>query len=350
MKLLCAFFTLSCICSGLFAQVMLDADGQTDTYSLINSVLAPGYDVVEVPDCDHVEFGPHIDQVFDNTLDQYVFRFHIHKDEDSDRCKNYDRQRVEIKTYDKSPDNLKAIEGEKVEYKWKFKLASDFAASSSFTHLHQLKAVGGSEESMPLITLTARKGTPDKLELRYAEFTSQTTITKVDLEDFKGQWVEVIEEVVFGEDGSYKILIKAFPDAEVLFDYSNDDIRMWKTDADFLRPKWGIYRSLNNAVDLKDEQVLFANFSIHELDNTSIGKTRVKPDFNIMPNPNKGSFELSNVRGQDVYVYNQTGVLVQSVVNSDKDRLALSGFEKGMYFVTLVSEDASYQTGKMCVY
>jgi len=52
-----------------------------------------------------------------------------------------------------------------------------------------------------------------------------------------------------------------------LFSYSNSNIRTWKTDADFLRPKWGIYRSLKDADNLRDEAVLFADFSIKELEN-----------------------------------------------------------------------------------
>lgn len=176
---------LNCMVINAISQVTLSADGTTDTYQLINSVLAPNYNVIEVPDCGHIAFGPHIDQVYDDDLKKYVFRFHIHTAYDSDRCINYDRQRCEIKTYDQSPDHLKGTLGETVTYKWLFKLEDAFAASSSFTHLHQLKAVGGSEESMPLITLTARKGTPDQLELRYAEALSQTSIYKTSLEPLK---------------------------------------------------------------------------------------------------------------------------------------------------------------------
>ena len=67
-----------------------------------------------------------------------MLHFHV------DRCINSDRQRNEIKTYDKSPDNLLGVEGEEVVYKWKFKLDADMQLSSSFTHVHQLKSVGGS--------------------------------------------------------------------------------------------------------------------------------------------------------------------------------------------------------------
>ena len=49
----------------IYSQVVLNADGPGNTYELINSVLAPGYDVVESSDCSHIAFGRHIDEVFD---------------------------------------------------------------------------------------------------------------------------------------------------------------------------------------------------------------------------------------------------------------------------------------------
>jgi len=261
-NLLTIVFLLSI--SNLSAQLLLDADGPGMTYELITSKLAPNHNPIEVPDCGHTAFGRHIDEVFDNDLNAYVFRFHIHQLEDDDRCINFDRQRNEIKTYDKSPDSLLGVVGEIFEYKWKFKLDAGFQSSPKFTHIHQLKAVGGSESSMPLITLTTRASNPDELELRYAETTTQTTLHEVDLAPFKGVWCEATETVLYGENGTYDIEIKRVSDGVSLFSYSDNDIRMWKTDADFVRPKWGIYRSLNFVNDLRDEEVLFANFSIYE--------------------------------------------------------------------------------------
>ena len=206
------------VINGNYAQTLLDADGVSDTYDLINSVLAPGNNVVEAPgitvgSCDnHSAFGDHITQVFDDSLGIYVFAFHIHVHEDNDRCKNFDRQRCEIKTYDKSPNHLLGVLGETIEFKWKFKLDEGFQPSSSFTHIHQLKSVGGPEDGMPLMTLTPRKGNPDKLQLRYAATTSQSTIHEVELDPFKGVWVEVTERVTYGEAGigSYSLSIEIF--------------------------------------------------------------------------------------------------------------------------------------------
>jgi len=246
--------------------VELKADGPGNTYELITSVLAPGHNPIETPDCSHTDFGNHIDELFDSELNTNIFRFFIHVSPDNDRCINFDRQRNEIKTYNESPDNLIGIENEKVVYKWKFKLKSGFQSSPNFTHLHQLKSVGGSLESMPMYTLTARKGSPDKLQLRYAETDSQSTIAQTDLAPLINTWLEVTEIIKYGTSGTYEIEIKKVSDGTVLFEYSNSSIINWRPNATFVRPKWGIYRSLINDQDLRDEEVLFADFSITEIE------------------------------------------------------------------------------------
>lgn len=245
--------------------VVLSADGPGDTYELITSVLAPGANPVEPPDCNHQEFGRHIDEVFDDDLGANVFRFHIHVDPDNDRCINFDRQRNEIKSYNQSPNNLLGVEGETVIYSWKFKLLTGFQSSPNFTHIHQLKSVGGEFDSMPMYTLTTRKSNPDILQLRYAEVDKQITLAQVELESFLGNWVEVTEKIKYGYSGSYELDIKRIGDDMLLFEYSNNDIINWRENGEFVRPKWGVYRSLINAQDLRDETVLFADFSIEEI-------------------------------------------------------------------------------------
>ena len=142
------------------AQTILNADGPGNTYELINSVLAPGSNAVEAPDLSHPNFGRHIAEVFDADLNKYVFECYSHISIDNDPATlDSDRQRIEFKTYAPSPDSLKGTAGETVEYKWKFKIPVGFKPSNTFTHLHQIKAVGG-DDSNPLFTLTPRAGTP----------------------------------------------------------------------------------------------------------------------------------------------------------------------------------------------
>ena len=247
--------------------VILKADGPGDTYELITSVLAPNRSPIEVPDCGHLAFGNHIDEIFDVELSAYVFRFFIHVSPDNDRCKEGvdDRQRNEIKTYDGSPENLQGKNGETVVYNWKFKLPIGFQSSSNFTHIHQIKSVGGDLSSMPIYTLTTRRGTPDQLELRYAETDRQVTLIKMDIAPLLGNWVEVTETVYYDKEGTYDIVINRIDDNTELLSYTSNSIVNWREGAELARPKWGVYRSLITSEYLRDEEVLFADFKITEL-------------------------------------------------------------------------------------
>ena len=243
------------------AQVTLDADGiANNTYELINSKLAPNYTAVENPECIHPSFGRHIAEVFDATLNKNVFEFYSHVAEDNDRCINLDRERIEIKTYESSPDNLKGVLGETITYKWKFKLPTGFQPSTSFTHIHQIKAVGGDDDP-PLFTITPRKKSVNKLQLIHD---NTTAVAEVDLSLFLNVWVEATEIVKVGANGTYSMVIKRVSDNATLLSFSSNDIMTIRPDNTFIRPKWGIYRSLNNPTDLRDETIRFAGFSIAE--------------------------------------------------------------------------------------
>ncbi len=347
-------FFLFLICQhALFSQVTLNADGSGNTYELITSVLAPGYSPIEAPDCSHIAFGRHIDEIFDADLGVNVFRFFAHASIDDDRCINTDRQRNEIKSYDRSPDNLLGVEGEIVQYKWKFKLDANFQVSSSFTHLHQLKSVGGSLASMPMYTLTARKSSPDRLELRYAETNTQITLQQTDLAPFKGVWLDVTETITYGTNGTYSITISRTSDGTVLFNYSNNSIINWRPAAEFVRPKWGIYRSLNNVSDLRDEEVLFANFSVEEL--VSLGTNEYESYRNkiiISPNPalNSINFQESDLDKFDtIYIYNSLGKEVSVKKSTDSSHIDISHLSNGIYFITLKKDKKIVSINKLIV-
>jgi hypothetical protein len=246
--------------------VTLSADGPGNTYELVASVF--GGDPMEDPDCAHPSFGRHVREEFDAVLGKNVFVFTLHVTPDNDRCNGAtDRQRNEIKTYGPSPDNLKGQPNETVTYRWKFRLDTGFKPSPSFTHIHQIKAGDGTNDGSPLITLTPRYGNPDKLELIHTGNTSASSLGKVatiDLAPFKGTWVEVTEKLVYATAGRIELTIRRVSDGLVLLTYNNNHIDLWRDGATFCRPKWGIYRSLNNPGYLRDEEVKFADFCIAE--------------------------------------------------------------------------------------
>ena len=298
------------------AQTVLNANGPGSTYELINSVLAPnGGDVVENPECVHPEFGRHIAEVWDNELNQYVFEFYIHVTPDNDRCINFDRQRLEIKTYDASPASLKGNIGETIEYKWKFRVPVGFQPSSSFSHLHQIKAVGGDDDD-PIFTLTARKGSPNKMELNYyvSSVLNSEKLTSVNLSLFEGKWVEVTERIkVDITNGTYSITIKNIATGATILSYSNPSMLTFRPDNTFIRPKWGIYRSLNSPSDLRDESMRFNSFSIQENPPTKvINLATQKEKVVFFQTKNKGQYELNFTLNEPtklhLELYNLNGV------------------------------------------
>ncbi|MBU2927967.1 heparin lyase I family protein [Winogradskyella psychrotolerans] len=336
-----------------FSQTLLNANEPGNTYEDINAVLAPGYNAVETPDCAHADFGRHINEVFDTELNTYVFQFIAHKTPDNDRCKKFDRQRVEIKTFASSPDHLKATEGETVVYKWKFKLARDFMVSSSFTHIHQIKAVGGPYESIPMISFTLRKGNPDRLELRYTSTNNQATIKTVDLDLLRGHWVEVTETIHFSNKGSYDVTINRVSNNASLFSYSNDAIDTWQDGATFSRPKWGIYRSLKQSNDIKDEIIRFANFSIEELGPLSLSDLEVQLEENELNlEASKGILNFKNVRANDydhIDLYDTFGHIVAIENRLKKFKLDISGLNSGDYYLVFKKSKRSIKVLKFTI-
>ncbi len=358
MKLNTAFYIKRILLSFLIyipvignAQVLLEADGPGNTYELINSVLAPtGGDVVENPECVHPQFGRHIAEVWDADLNQYVFEFYIHVTPDNDRCINFDRQRVEIKTYDASPTNLKGVSGETVVYKWRFKVPTGFQPSSSFTHIHQVKAVGG-DEADPLFTLTARKGSPNKLELNYYSDSnlSSTKLTSVNLSLFENTWVEATERIqIDNVNGTYSITIKKVSDGTTILSYTNNKLLTIRADNNFIRPKWGIYRSLLNPQDLRDESLRFNNISIYEEPSTAVNSTfsPVENEFKVIPDISnktlKVEYNLLEKGDIGINIMNISGQFVQLISKNEscnsgynQKLIDISNLKSGIYFIQL---------------
>jgi hypothetical protein len=349
------------------AQVTLNADGQGNTYDLINGVLAPNGNVIESPDLangSHRSFGKHIVEVFDKVLNKYVFEFYAHIDTgatailDNDIATlSSDRQRVEIKTYAASPDNLKGTLGETITYKWRFQVPVGFQPSANFTHIHQIKAVGGDDDK-PIFTLTARKGTPNQLQLIYVmdATTSNDYKKEVNLSLFEGVWVEAVEtiKVGTGTSGSYAITIKKVSDGTVILSYTNNSIQTIRTAAtapivplvpqvpnSFIRPKWGIYRSLTDFPSLRDESLRFSDFSIAEGTLSSADYSSNPKNDIVFPNPVNDILLLSEnilalYSSYSIYDSNSKLVRTQKLNSNTIDTSFLKA--RGVYFVKFLND------------
>lgn len=254
-------FTLCCHVLAISAQTWLRADSKIEAYKLIDSVL--GGSAVEVPDCKHKV--KHVTTAVDTELKRPVFLFHIHVNQDDDTCTKFDRQRTEIKVSNQSPANLKGLNGDTVYLTWNFKLDAAFQPSESFSHIHQLKDVGGADGT-PILTISPRKGKAgkaDDLQIIHVDSKDKkTVIGDTPLAPFKGAWVHVEERIKYGSDGSYNIKITKVSDGSTLLTVDKKNLDLWRKKAEYVRPKWGIYRGLDRKAQLRDEIVRFDSFCL----------------------------------------------------------------------------------------
>jgi hypothetical protein len=340
------------------AQVTLNADGPggIGTYELISSVFTPSVPLgaIEAPDAIHPSFGRHIAEVFDTELNKNVFEFYSHVQstppDNEPVAGKTDRQRVEIKTYAPSPDNLKGTLGKTVQYKWRFKVPVGFKPTTSFTHIHQVKAVDGDDDD-PLFTLTLRKlsNGATRLELIYDKDAAAATIKyqTPNMSLFEGVWVEATETIAIGLQGTYSILIKKVSDGTVLMNYSNPNIQTIRpaytsstgtvyAANSFIRPKWGIYRSLADIGNMRDEAMRFSDFSIQELTTTLSTKESSSNEIAIsFPNPVADKLTLSeailnNYSGIIIYDSNGKQVIANDTITPNVN---VSYLKSGIYIV-----------------
>lgn len=266
----------------------LQADGPNtgqDAYGLIRKTF--GTRAIESPD---LYKGNHADVVhITEDTDEIVgphFVFLAHRDHDNDRDKGLtDRQRNEIKAYDKSKRALKAYEGETMQYRWKFKIDSGFEFSKNFTHFFQIKAKNVSKlkntkdsDKFPVVTISVvDKGDGrNELQLRHSPSldangvrASSTKLVRKDMSLFTDQWIEFFIEATYSESGTLKFQARNVETGELLINFEAQDIDMWRGERreDFSRPKWGIYRSLKdkNSLRREEEMARFADFSIRKI-------------------------------------------------------------------------------------
>ena len=255
----------------------LDSDGANsglNTYDLIRDF--GGTNPIESPDLyllNHPEV-PHIYEDFDADIgNHFVFISHRDIDRDRDRYDITDRQRNEIKTYSSSEDAVKGYEDETMLFTWRFKIEDGMEVSRNFSHFFQLKAVGA-EDSHPIVTFTGNESSgEDGLEVRWANQqngeVNGEALARVDWSKVTGEWLEAYVRATFSDSGNLRIILRRQRDDQMLFDIDQSNLDMWRgTDSDhFVRPKWGIYRSLADASNLRaDEEIVrFANFEVSKL-------------------------------------------------------------------------------------
>ena len=268
------------------SQTSVVSDGPNNgltAYELIENAFGEGS--IEAPDfypSNHDDVV-HIIEDTDAVVGNH-FVFLAHRDLDHDRSGGpSDRQRNEIKTFDRSDQDLLGYEGETFQYTWKFKVSSELELTSRFTHFFQIKAKNYSEDNsngndnQPVFTLSGaeQNSSGNELQLRYSagfnpdgSRTSDVYLVRHDWDAITDEWLEVFVQITYAEAGKFDMTITRMRDDNIIFDISEDNIDTYRgvETRDFSRPKWGIYRSIleRSSLRAEEEQVRFADFTIRK--------------------------------------------------------------------------------------
>ena len=222
----------------------------------------------ELYDGNHQDFE-HIQIIEDRKLGS-AFVFYIHRDLDGDRDKVWpkglERQRNEIKGYQSSSPVLKAKLGEVSRYQWNLKIDPSFSLTHNFCHFFQLKPVGTGKESDPVLTLSGsiHRGKP-QLEICWWTKGKTERLHIADWNTAKGKWLICECKSHFSPNGTLHFSLRSL-DNKINFKHEMDPFNSWRTSYSFVRPKWGIYRSLinRNSIINEEDKVFMDNFFIQK--------------------------------------------------------------------------------------
>lgn len=194
-------------------------------------------------------------------------QFTIYKDDDDTVTKLGDRQRIEMKVHEPSPTSYKATLNTNYVYTWWFKLGQDMVVGDTFFHIFQLKAIGSNvpDTAVFSLSLTNKNG----LHMRINRNGDDNLIPRTDyvnllpLQSVVGNWIQATVDVSYRSNSNYgyiRVLLKS-PTGRLLLPVQQVWFITYWPQADFVRPKWGIYRKINSAFQPSDTE-LFQNVQI----------------------------------------------------------------------------------------
>lgn len=188
------------------------------------------------------------------------YRFDIYKD-DLDSTGGGDRQRTESKGMVSKGTALKMKNGETWTISYEMYMPSTLHGTSKFTHIFQLKtpATNGG----PWITLDlSRSGSSETFRARAYGMPGSPDIASTSLSPLRDKWITVEWTFTIGPKGKARFVARngTGSSAPVVADKSMSNVNI-PDEGDYVRPKWGIYRSIQSASsDIIDTHLLFRNY------------------------------------------------------------------------------------------
>jgi hypothetical protein len=188
------------------------------------------------------------------------YRFNIWKD-DRDSTGGGDRQRTESKGMVAGGSALKMKNNETWQITYDMYMPSSLHGTSKFSHIFQLKtpATNGG----PWITLDpSRSGSTETLRARAYSTSGAPDIATTNLAPLRDKWVTIEWTFKIGPKGTARFALRNGGTTVVDHTLSNVNV---PDQGDYVRPKWGIYRSIKSASsDILDTYLLIRNYKAYK--------------------------------------------------------------------------------------
>jgi hypothetical protein len=184
-----------------------------------------------------------------------TYRFNMHtRDRDGS-----DRQRSEVRGMRTTGGSvLSWLSGETWQVTYDMYIPGTLRGTTSFTHIFQLKKPGTGTDPLATIGLR-RSGSNEYMTLR--PFLSGGEIGRVALSSVWNSWIQIDMTFKIGNSGSGRFVVKK--NGSTLTDASRSGIDLWLSES--IRPKWGIYRSLDDSAQLRDTYLQLRNLKGYKL-------------------------------------------------------------------------------------
>jgi len=204
--------------------------------------------------------GAHPDRKYVVVEDGDHYRFNIWKD-DRDTTGGGDRQRTESKGMVQGGTALKMHDGETWTISYEMFMPSSLHGTSKFTHIFQTKTPV--DNGGPYVTLDlGRSGGKEVLRARAYANSGSPDIASTDLSPLRNKWITIEWTFTIGSAGKAAFTARGGTGsgAPVAVQGSMSNVRI-PDQGDYVRPKWGIYRSVESASsDILDTYLLFRNY------------------------------------------------------------------------------------------
>ncbi|MFF0089712.1 Tat pathway signal sequence domain protein [Streptomyces canus] len=201
----------------------------------------------------HPAGQPHIYATGDN------WRFNMHM---NDRDTSTDRQRQEVTGLRTSGSSyLRWTEGQTWRVTYSMYIPSSLKATTSFTHIMQMKQPGTGTSPIVVQSLRRVNGA-QTIELKL--FEDDILVGRTSLDPLHDRWTDVDFQIKVGNGsaGSVRWILKS--GGSTVIDASKTGVDTFL--ADRVRPKWGIYRSLGDTSgSLQDTYLLLTKLRGYQL-------------------------------------------------------------------------------------